>query len=76
MVAPVDVGDGAYVAAGSALTKDVEPGEIAVARGQQRNVDGWVARARAGTKTDAAARAAREAGARHTDTSEGEATSS
>lgn len=77
IVAPVDVGDGAYVAAGSALTKDVEPGEIAVARGQQRNVDGWVARARAGTKTDAAARAAREAGARHTDSSatDGEASS-
>ncbi|HQF04402.1 MAG TPA: bifunctional UDP-N-acetylglucosamine diphosphorylase/glucosamine-1-phosphate N-acetyltransferase GlmU [Phycicoccus sp.] len=66
IVAPVDVADGAYVAAGSTLIKDVEPGEIAVARGTQRNVDGWVARARAGTKTDAAARAAREAGTRHT----------
>ena len=66
IVAPVDVGDGAYVAAGSTLTKDVEPGEIAVARGQQRNVEGWVAKARAGTKTDAAARAARDAGTRHT----------
>ena len=56
---------GAYVAAGSALTADVEPGQIAVARGRQRNVDGWVARARAGTKTAAAAEAA---GARHPET--------
>jgi bifunctional UDP-N-acetylglucosamine pyrophosphorylase/glucosamine-1-phosphate N-acetyltransferase len=62
VVSPVDVGDGAYVAAGSALTSDVEPGQIAVARGRQRNVDGWVARARAGTATAAAAQ---EAANRH-----------
>jgi bifunctional UDP-N-acetylglucosamine pyrophosphorylase/glucosamine-1-phosphate N-acetyltransferase len=67
LVAPVDVADGAYVAAGSALTGDVEPGQIAVARGRQRNVDGWVARARAGTATAAAAAAATEAGTRHTE---------
>ena len=34
------------------------PGEIAVARGRQRNIKGWVARKRAGTKTAAAAEAA------------------
>ncbi len=34
------------------------PGELAVARGKQRNVAGWVARRRAGTKTAAAAEAA------------------
>jgi len=66
LIAPVDIADGAYVAAGSALTGDVEPGQIAVARGRQKNVDGWVARARAGTPTEAAARAATEAGTRHT----------
>jgi len=60
LISPVEVGDGAYVAAGSALTDDVEPGQIAVARGRQRNVDGWVARARAGTSSAAAAEAARE----------------
>ncbi|KGN32804.1 N-acetylglucosamine-1-phosphate uridyltransferase [Knoellia sinensis KCTC 19936] len=70
LIAPVDVADGAYVAAGSALTGDVEPGQIAVARGRQKNVDGWVARARAGTKTEAAANAATEAGTRHTDSSD------
>jgi len=60
IVAPVTVADGAYVAAGSALVNDVGPGEIAVARGRQRNIAGWVARARAGTKTAAAAAAALE----------------
>ena len=65
VVSPVNVGDGAYVGAGSALTDDVEPGQIAVARGRQRNIDGWVARARAGTKTAAAAEAA---AARHPET--------
>jgi bifunctional UDP-N-acetylglucosamine pyrophosphorylase/glucosamine-1-phosphate N-acetyltransferase len=34
---------------------------LAVARGQQRNIGGWVARKRAGTKTAAAAEAALEA---------------
>ena len=58
VVSPVSVGDGAYVAAGSALTTDVEPGQMAIARGRQRNIDGWVARARAGSKTAAAAEAA------------------
>ena len=58
LVAPVTVADGAYVGAGSAVTDDVEPGQIAVARGRQRNIDGWVARARAGTKTAEAAGAA------------------
>ena len=66
LIAPVDVADGAYVAAGSTLTGDVEPGQIAVARGRQKNVDGWVGRARAGTATDTAAQAATQAGTRHT----------
>ncbi|MGH4019549.1 MAG: bifunctional UDP-N-acetylglucosamine diphosphorylase/glucosamine-1-phosphate N-acetyltransferase GlmU, partial [Pseudonocardiaceae bacterium] len=43
-VAPVTVGDGAYTAAGSVITQDVPPGAMAVARGRQRNVEGWVAR--------------------------------
>ncbi len=61
LVAPVEVADGAYVAAGSTVTAAVGPGELAVARGQQRNISGWVARKRAGTKTAAAAEAALEA---------------
>jgi bifunctional UDP-N-acetylglucosamine pyrophosphorylase/glucosamine-1-phosphate N-acetyltransferase len=58
LIAPVDIADGAYVAAGSAIDGRVGPGQIAVARGRQRNVDGWVARRRAGTKTAEAAEAA------------------
>ena len=58
LIAPVNIADGAYVGAGSALTDDVEPGQIAVARGRQRNIDGWVAKARPGTKTAEAAEAA------------------
>ncbi|MFF7213189.1 bifunctional UDP-N-acetylglucosamine diphosphorylase/glucosamine-1-phosphate N-acetyltransferase GlmU [Streptomyces sp. NPDC008238] len=57
-VAPVTVGDGAYTAAGSVITKDVPAGSLAVARGQQRNIEGWVARKRPGS---AAAHAAEQA---------------
>ena len=60
LVAPVTVGDGAYVAAGSALTDAVGPGELAIARGRQRNIPGWVASRRAGTKTHQAATDASE----------------
>ena len=60
LVAPVEIADGAYVAAGSTITSAVGPGELAVARGKQRNIKGWVARKRAGTRTDAAAQAAAE----------------
>lgn len=62
-VAPVTVGDGVYTAAGSVITKDVPAGSLAVARGQQRNIEGWVARKRPGS---AAAQAA-QASAQETD---------
>ncbi|MGK5547870.1 bifunctional UDP-N-acetylglucosamine diphosphorylase/glucosamine-1-phosphate N-acetyltransferase GlmU [Streptomyces sp. URMC 127] len=58
-VAPVTIGDGAYTAAGSVITKDVPPGSLAVARGQQRNIEGWVARKRPGSAAAQAASAAR-----------------
>jgi bifunctional UDP-N-acetylglucosamine pyrophosphorylase/glucosamine-1-phosphate N-acetyltransferase len=58
LVAPITVGDGAYTAAGSVITQDVPPGAMAVARGRQRNVEGWVERARAGSPAAEAARAA------------------
>ncbi|MFD3381262.1 MULTISPECIES: bifunctional UDP-N-acetylglucosamine diphosphorylase/glucosamine-1-phosphate N-acetyltransferase GlmU [unclassified Streptomyces] len=57
-VAPVTVGDGSYTAAGSVITKDVPPGSLAVARGQQRNIEGWVARKRPGSASAKAAEAA------------------
>jgi bifunctional UDP-N-acetylglucosamine pyrophosphorylase/glucosamine-1-phosphate N-acetyltransferase len=62
-VAPVEVGDGAYTAAGSVITKDVPPGALGVARAQQRNVEGWVPRKRAGTKSAEAAERAGTASA-------------
>jgi len=41
LVAPVQVGKNATVAAGSTVTKAVEDEELAVARGKQRNISGW-----------------------------------
>jgi bifunctional UDP-N-acetylglucosamine pyrophosphorylase/glucosamine-1-phosphate N-acetyltransferase len=44
LVAPVRVGRGAYVAAGSCITEDVPPDALAIARGRQINKEGWVKR--------------------------------
>lgn len=44
LVAPVSVRNGAYVAAGTTVTEDVPAGALAIGRGRQRNVEGWVAR--------------------------------
>ncbi len=63
LVAPVEVGDGAYTAAGSVITEDVPAGSLAVARGRQRNVAGWVERNRPGS-TAAQAAAAKEEGSK------------
>lgn len=41
LVAPVEIGKGAYVAAGSTITQDVPEGALGIARGQQRNIEGW-----------------------------------
>jgi bifunctional UDP-N-acetylglucosamine pyrophosphorylase/glucosamine-1-phosphate N-acetyltransferase len=58
LVAPVTVGDGVYIAAGSTVTDDVEAGDLAIARGRQHASKGWVLRQRAGTSSDRSARAA------------------
>ena len=42
-MAPVRVGDGAYVAAGSTITENVPAGALAIARGRQTNKKGWTA---------------------------------
>ena len=55
LVAPVTVGDGAYTAAGSAITEDVPPGALGVGRGRQVNILGWVRKRRKGSRSDAAA---------------------
>ena len=41
LVAPVTIGDGAYTAAGSTITKDVPPQALGIARERQTNLDGW-----------------------------------
>jgi bifunctional UDP-N-acetylglucosamine pyrophosphorylase/glucosamine-1-phosphate N-acetyltransferase len=46
LVAPLTVHDGAYTAAGSAVTDDVPPGALAVGRAKQSIIKGWVARKR------------------------------
>lgn len=44
LVAPVTIGQGAYVAAGSTITKDVPPAALGVARAKQSNIEGWAQR--------------------------------
>ena len=41
LIAPVRIGRGAYVAAGSSITDDVPPESLAIARGKQVNKEGW-----------------------------------
>jgi bifunctional UDP-N-acetylglucosamine pyrophosphorylase/glucosamine-1-phosphate N-acetyltransferase len=41
LVAPVKVGDGAYTAAGSTITKDVPAQALGIARDRQTNLEGW-----------------------------------
>lgn len=41
LVAPVNIGRGATIGAGSTVTGDVADGQLAVARGRQRNIDDW-----------------------------------
>ena len=51
LIAPVRVGKGAYVAAGSSITDDVPDESLAIARGKQVNKPGWIARVKK-KKTD------------------------
>jgi bifunctional UDP-N-acetylglucosamine pyrophosphorylase / glucosamine-1-phosphate N-acetyltransferase len=44
LIAPVRIGRGAYVAAGSSVTDDVPPESLAIARSKQTNKEGWVSR--------------------------------
>ena len=43
LVAPVTIGAGALVGAGSTITKDVTPGALALGRARQSEIKGWVA---------------------------------
>jgi bifunctional UDP-N-acetylglucosamine pyrophosphorylase/glucosamine-1-phosphate N-acetyltransferase len=44
LIAPVTIEPRSYVAAGSTITQTVPGGALAVARGRQRNVEGWMER--------------------------------
>jgi bifunctional UDP-N-acetylglucosamine pyrophosphorylase / glucosamine-1-phosphate N-acetyltransferase len=50
LVAPVTVGEGAYVATGTTVTKDVPPEALAIARVKQDNKEGYAPRLRAKLK--------------------------
>ncbi|NDO18194.1 bifunctional UDP-N-acetylglucosamine diphosphorylase/glucosamine-1-phosphate N-acetyltransferase GlmU [Lachnospiraceae bacterium MD329] len=41
LVSPVNVGDGAYIAAGSTITDDIPEDNLSIARARQVNKDGW-----------------------------------
>jgi bifunctional UDP-N-acetylglucosamine pyrophosphorylase/glucosamine-1-phosphate N-acetyltransferase len=47
LVAPVTIGEGAVVGAGSVITEDVAPHSLAVERNQQKGIAGWAKRFRA-----------------------------
>ena len=46
LVSPVEVGDGAYIAAGTTVTQDVPADALAIGRGRQQVKEGWAARTR------------------------------
>src|SRR3546814_631287 len=56
LVAPVAIGAGAIVAAGSVVTRDVEADALAVARGEQQAKPGWAAKFRERMKARKAAK--------------------
>jgi len=63
LVAPVEVGDGAYTGAGTVVRRNVPPGALSVSGGPQRILDGWVESHRRGTPAAEAAARARAAAA-------------
>jgi bifunctional UDP-N-acetylglucosamine pyrophosphorylase/glucosamine-1-phosphate N-acetyltransferase len=54
-VAPVNIGAGAYTAAGSTIRRDVEPGALALNTTPQKNLAGWVLEKRPGSDSAKAA---------------------
>jgi len=46
LIAPLRIGDGAYVAAGSTITENIPPDGLGIARGRQLNKPGWASKKR------------------------------
>jgi bifunctional UDP-N-acetylglucosamine pyrophosphorylase / glucosamine-1-phosphate N-acetyltransferase len=69
LVAPVKVGDGAYIAAGSTITHNIPSDALAIARGRQVNKVGWATARRrqtaAAAKHKPAKPAKRKSAAKH-----------
>lgn len=59
-VAPVELGDGSYTAAGAVIRRSVAPGALAISVSSQRNHEGWVEHNREGSPSATAAKAAKE----------------
>jgi bifunctional UDP-N-acetylglucosamine pyrophosphorylase/glucosamine-1-phosphate N-acetyltransferase len=49
LIAPVTVGERAYVGTGTTVRQDVPPAALAVSAGKQRNIEGWVDKKKGGT---------------------------
>ncbi|MFN2240272.1 MAG: DapH/DapD/GlmU-related protein, partial [Thermoanaerobaculia bacterium] len=46
LVAPIRVGKGSYVGAGTTLTKNVPPDSLALSRTPQKTIEGWAKKRR------------------------------
>ena len=62
LVAPVKVGDGAYIAAGSTITGDIPADSLGIARARQENKVGWVAARRAKTSGSSSSQGSTKSG--------------
>jgi bifunctional UDP-N-acetylglucosamine pyrophosphorylase/glucosamine-1-phosphate N-acetyltransferase len=71
-VSPVKISPNAFVAAGSTITKDVPEDALAVARGRQKNLEGWVARREGRASSDSGTEA--QAAVSTTESAEAETT--
>jgi bifunctional UDP-N-acetylglucosamine pyrophosphorylase / glucosamine-1-phosphate N-acetyltransferase len=55
LIAPVEVGDDAFTAAGSVISKNVPPGALGIARERQTNIEGYAQRRRERAEAEAEA---------------------
>jgi bifunctional UDP-N-acetylglucosamine pyrophosphorylase/glucosamine-1-phosphate N-acetyltransferase len=46
LIAPINIGKGAYIGAGSTITKDVSTQALALSRVEQKNIEGWAKKRR------------------------------